>query len=63
MKVVGDGNVMAVFAAGRREQLQVQEYQADALIDLTSLRRIVRDSQLPAFPPPRQQILWLKRVR
>lgn len=51
MKVVGDGNVMAVFAAGRREQLQVQEYQADALIDLTSLRRIVRDSQLPAFPP------------
>ncbi len=51
MKVVGEGNVTTILPAGRREQLQLHEYPADAMIDLTSLRRIVRDSQLPAFPP------------
>ena len=51
MKVVGSGNVTAVLPRARKGQNETQVYAANALIDLTSLRRIVRDRQFPAFPP------------
>lgn len=51
MKVVGSGNVTAVLPRARKDQNDTQVYAANALIDLTSLRRIVRDRQFPVFPP------------
>ena len=51
MKVVGSGNVTAVLPRARKERNDTQVYSANTLIDLTSLRRIVRDRQFPAFPP------------
>ncbi|MDB4862857.1 cyanophycinase [Pirellulaceae bacterium] len=50
MKVVGAGAVTAVLPRGRKGQQEIVKYSADSLIDLTSLRRMVRDRQLPVFP-------------
>ncbi|MBA62685.1 MAG: cyanophycinase [Planctomycetaceae bacterium] len=50
MKVVGSGTVTAVLPRARKGQDEKVKYSADELIDLTSLRRIVRDRQFPVFP-------------
>ena len=51
MKVVGAGAVTAVLPRARKGQQEIVKYPADSLIDLISLRRMVRDRQFPVFPP------------
>ena len=51
MKVVGAGAVTAVLPRARKGQQETVKYPADSLIDLISLRRMVRDRQFPVFPP------------
>ena len=51
MKVVGAGNVTAVFARNHKSQPETVVYKPDELIDLTSLRRIVRDGEYSSFAP------------
>ncbi len=51
MKVVGAGAVTAVLPRARKGQQETLKYPADSLIDLISLRRMVRDRQFPVFPP------------
>ena len=50
MIVVGTGTITAVLPHAHKGQHETLRYSQDTMIDLTSLRRIVRDRQYPVFP-------------